>query len=676
MAKGQKKRGRPLKSIWSVAGLEKRCQELILTGALTRKNGLEEVVEAINSEFDDKLQEKGKHLSQHALKSRLRELVWTAKVISDLEETLRHNIPLKRFQELHPWIPEEMIRKKAKRMTGINESAISTRFIAGMGRLSTKDLPPDAELFEFPDTSFAKPFEIEFTDRKGNRLPEWTASVINGANLGIRYDRVIKSNWVRRALSDAEKRGDKLVVLVNCINVDTKKSAGPLKVYRAQVSGLRTESALMPESYRPEVERLLRDRPVDEVVFEALETRFINLMRKGWGTIVQRPDNKGPEFTGQVIVILGYLEEELINAAAYNECRWITIRKRKELETEIRMIDHQIEAEAKKRNNVTRLRFLRSEQIRLAEQLAMTIITNVTDEDIERHRRRMRAYVVQMFQEVIPNCKVISQGSANVRINGEMFEFHVPSHTEITDGLLASYVDEFGAKVFRDAVPRTAIICHPYALQHRFVGRDDSEGGQRSSSMVHIAPIVVDAPFLRHLLQDSTRMVHQITKAIRNEQFEPGVLVLHHANNLTNVDSLPVSKLDDTKGCQGNLAVYPYPETKYITIAELTDFHFGGRSREEIWVPWRRQYMGVVELVIELMRREGLFEDLPIHLVSINDDPTQGNHFGTHQQPDPKEIPYPELEKWWQARQTEFEGLASQGRLGGHAEHGRRACPS
>ena len=53
------------------------------------------------------------------------------------------------------------------------------------------------------------------------------------------------------------------------------------------------------------------------------------------------------------------------------------------------------------------------------------------------------------------------------------------------------------------------------------------------------------------------------------------------------------------------------------------------------------------EAVIEMMRRRGLCDEakLPVHMFVMNDDPTQGNHFGIENHPHPHKMPYHMIEK-------------------------------
>lgn len=641
---------KPSPDIWVVAGLEKRCQQLIQEGILQEKTGLDKLCQTINEEFKEKLSADGLQLNKRSVSAHLSELIWTTKTLDALKKAIQNNIPLAEFQKHYPYIPEKVLEEKAKFLTGVNDSHATARFVAGLGRLSTEDLPPDAELFEFPKNSYSNPFVITAGE-------EWIMAIINGPNIGIKHNRLIKDNPVRRALSDAQRRGDAAVVITNGLFMDLKKAAGAIKAYRAQVSGLRVKVEHLPLSYQDEARRILRDKPLNEIIFMPMEARFLGFL-DAWNKITHRPDGS-PEFTGTVLYPLGYNEEELINSAAYHEVRYITILKQEELAVRISLTKSSLK-DAYKQGKQRLIKKFSRELDELIQRRAMTIISNVSEQDLERRRRRLRALLAKKLEEVIPNCKVVSQGSFYLDIGGHSVEINIPGNISITDHHLAAYGDEYGAKVFRNALARTVVICHPCALNYRMVGRDDYTDGQRDSATVHVAPICVDDAFLRDQLKDSTKAVHPISKVLRSEQFKPGVLVLSRVNGLVSGDAFPIAKLDDT----ANVAnfVYPYPETKYIWVAEMTDLHFGGRSREHVWDQKNKRFLGVSEAVVEMMRFNGLLENnFPVHLLTINDDLTQGNHYETHKQPDPREMPYIGIERWMSERQEEIGQLAKKG---------------
>ncbi len=640
------------KDIWKVPGLTSRVQRLIRDGMLL-KGHPERICEIVNKEFSTSLP-KGSTLTLKSLKSTLSKLVWTRDVLDELRKAIKHGIPLDSYRERYcSYIPLDLFKRKVKFLTGVTDSRASADFIAGMGRLSTETLSEDAELFEFPKTSYSHPYVIEAPD-------DWTLAVINGANIGLKHNRVIKDNPVRRALSDAERRGDVAVILTNGLSIDQKKAAGPVKVYRAQVSGLHVKIEHLPISYRGEARRIQKEKPLDEVIYMPMESKFLGYL-DAWFKITHRP-NGLPEFSGRVLYVLGYNEEELINSAAYSEVRYITILKQQQLNARIGFTKRQL-AEAEEDADDEAVAKCESELEALRQQRAMTIITNVSDEDLERRRRRIRALLARKLEEMIPNCKVISQGTAYVKIGkSKTTEIHIPGNVRVSDGVLSSYANEYGAKVFRDQMPRTVVICHPYALNRRFVGRDDYTAGQRDSSVVYVAPICVDEVFLRHQLKDSTKSVHPISKVLKSEQFKPGVLVLNCVSENVSADAFPIAKLDNTRKKKIN-GCYPYPETKYIWVHEATDLHFGSRAREHIWDSKNKRYLGMAEASMEMMRREGLFKgsNMPIHIFAVPDDPTQGNHFETHKQPDPREMSYVDLERHWSKSQEDMERLVKKG---------------
>lgn len=640
------------KDVWKVPGLWNRVQKLIRDGMLIKGNS-DRICEIINREFADNLP-KGVLFTVKSLNFGLSKVIWTKDVLEELKKAIKHGIPIVGYREKYcSYIPLEMFKRQVKFLTGVTDSKASVEFIAGMGRLSTEKLSDDAELFEFPKTSYSHPFEVVAQS-------DWTIAIINGANIGIKHNRLIKDNPVRRALADAERRGDATVILTNGLSLDLKKAAGPIKVYRAQVSGLHIKVAHLPSSYRVEARRIQKEKPLDGVVFMPMESKFLGFL-DAWYKISHRP-NGSPEYSGKVIYILGHNEEELINSAAYYEVRYITILKQQQLDARLGFTKRQL-AEAEENEDQNAVIKCENELEGLRQQRAMTIITNVSDEDLERRRRRIRALLAKKLEEMIPNCKVISQGTAYLKIgNGKPTEIHIPGNIRVSDGVLSSYANEYGAKVFRDQMPRTVVICHPYALNHRLVGRDDYTAGQRDSSMVHVAPICVDEVFLRHQLRDSTRAVHPISKVLKSEQFKPGVLVLSCVNGIISGDSFPIEKLDNTKVKKIN-GYYPYPETKYIWTQVATDLHFGSRAREHIWDAKNKRFLGMAEASMEIMRREGLFKgsSMPIHIFAAPDDPTQGNHFDTHKQPDPREISYVDLEHHWSKAEEDMERLVKKG---------------
>lgn len=611
---------------------KKKLFELVHSGELI-KIGIDGLYQLLKKEFS----ETAKGLTKKFLNQEIKNIIWTPSVLKELKRVIRYRLQLEEFrQQYFSYIPKEMWEKKSKFFKGLSDLRISATFVAGVGRLITDELGPGAEYFELSVNDFKHPFEIS-ADK------EWQIPVLNAANIGIIFDPNIEDNPLRRALSDAEKRKAAAVILTNLIDLNLKKTAGVGHIYRAQASGLHVKLEHLPESYRDEARRILEKRPNGEVIFQNIAARFLGILDALW-KISHRPQRKGPEYTGKVLYILGYKEEELMFEAANAELRYIQILKENQLETEIRLANRLL-AEAEKLEDNREIKRLEKRQEQLSQQLAITILTNVSDEDRNRQRRRIRALFVKKVQEMIPNCEVISQGSAYFKIGDKIVKIHIPKNISTTESQLVNY--NYGIEVFMDILSDLTVICHPYVINHRFVGREDSKDGQPVTKFIHQAPMLVDDIFLRDQLRGAIKEVHPIQKCINNPQFRPGVLVLNCANDILNADAFPISKLDRFMAT-GNFA-YPYPKTKYITWFANTDNHFGAPDKRHIWDSENRVHLGTSEAAIEMIRRQGLINsnDIPIHFTAEMDDATQGDlWFKNRYQPDPQLMSAVHIERW------------------------------
>lgn len=642
------------KNIWNTHGLQKRVYTLIQEGLLNSKSGFNKICETINTEFAEQMGD-GPKLTQKALAIRVRQLVWTKKVEDDLWRAISHKMENK-FREAYTYIPEKMIKEKAKELKGLTHSSVVTEFRAGMGVISDDELAYDAGSFEFPSISHKEPLVIS-NDAEGQLV------IINGSLIGIKFPD-IKRNVLRRALADARHRGAAAVVITNLIELWTKKTAGPLAALRAAVSGIQINPERFPADYRKEVKDVLDGKITDKLIYQTLNERF-NEILDGIHKIAHRPKGKGPEFTGPVYVTLGIKEEELIFSTAYYKCRYMTIVEQNKIEAELNMASHR-RAEALHRGDRVEVEKWDAKVAILGRKKARTIITNTADQQYEFYRRRMRALVVKKLEAAIPNCKVISQGSTYLRVADKTIKIHVPPHAEVTEGLLADYGDNYGIDVMRDTLADLTIVCHPYSLNHRIVGREDSKDGQPVTKFIHVAPSALDSEFLRDEFKNILKVAHPVQKEVTEAQFKPGVLLISWANGIISADNLPISKLDKYEGIARGVQnfAFPYPDIKYITFALNTDNHWGSSAKRFIWDPKQGIHLGVNEAMIEMQRREGMINpaDVRVHCICELDDLTDGNlWFKPHYQPHPREMSIIHIEDWLRQMASDIRRAAQQG---------------
>lgn len=617
--------------------LDQRISELIVASKLVEL-GVEGLFKLVAQEFTGQL-------TRDVFDKRLFDLIWDNRTLGSLEDVVKRGLPVKKFLDYHRHIPFEMAEAKYKELTGVSKIGHPVEFLPGLGRISGDKKLKAVEEIELSRTSFSKPLLISVGNPDRGSI-----AIMNGPNIGLKHDRRLKYNPLKRALADADRRGDVAVIISNPIDIDTKKAGGAAKVHRALVSGRNVNIKVLEMSYQERAKSILNDPDSEELVFENFAEVFENIMY-GYGKITHRNDGS-PEYNGEVKIVFGRNEEELIAAAAYAAVRYKTIQRQSDLDVEIKMAKKAL-AQARNEDDDEDIQDFRKKLEQLLREKSRTIVSNINTEAVQKAYRRVFSFVVRRFEETIPNCKVISKGSVYIKIGGKSIELNVPDHLRITDTLLARYADHYGPKVLRKKFPNAVVICHPYALNYRMTVREVDAAGKRGpSAPIFVAPVIIDGEFLRDALRDTVRKIHPVSKLVFQEQFRPGFLRLNWVNDNISGEPVPVSALPVVKRIehkeegQGGQLI-GYPDGRRIWLMVGTDPHWGARSKEFIWCEEQRSNLGVCDAAIEMMRQANLCNGskLPIHMFTINDDPTQGNHYETHKQPDPHQAPYYLLEK-------------------------------
>lgn len=616
---------------------DERVMSLINSGEFKAK-GLDWLFNITHAEFPDS----ARGLTKTTFKVVVDELIWTKEVEGQLKNVVGHGLPTNKFEEAYSYIPKKMVMDKAKWLSGVTNLKHPVTFLRGLGRIGELD-DLDSN-FQLPKTSLTSPFVVKC--QKDNP----TIMLINGANIGIKHERLIEENPVRRALVDAKRRGDCSVVIVNPMDVEVKKASGPMSVFRALFSGHNINIDLLDPSYQAKARRIKESSKSLTPIYETTAEKVLNVL-SGWSKITRKPSDNGhpeSEYEGPILGILGYKDLSLIAAAAYWELRYWTIVEWHKIGAEIRLVKSAITSADKRGLSPKQKDELEKRLEALINEQSRTIISNIRDEDKQKYFRKVLNFIVKKWEEAVPNLKVISQGTAYIKVGKEIIEFTVPKHLRVSDGLLVDYVKRHGPKVLLGELPKAVVICHPYSLNMRMTVRESVENGQRSSVQFFVAPIAVDHKFLAEAFEESDSNAHPIAKAVFNGQFKPGVLRLNFTNGMLNVDDISIDSLprSSKKTVQLKDATSDtYTDNEYIWVMEASDPHFGSRAREEFWCESRQSYLGVSDAAIQMMREDGLFQKkMPIHFYVVNDDWTQGNHFDTHKQPDQHSMSYSRIE--------------------------------
>ncbi|PIR69402.1 MAG: hypothetical protein COU47_03465 [Candidatus Niyogibacteria bacterium CG10_big_fil_rev_8_21_14_0_10_46_36] len=637
------------------AALEKRIKlelaQFVHSGNIKSEDDVDALYEQIRSSFGKDIKITQYRFGKRKYKSLIDDLLWTGGkdgTFTALKEIVRKDLPIEKFSEYHPHIPVSLVEKKKQEISGVTQTSLPVKLLPGVGRLTDDIRHADAN-FSFPGNSYHEPFVIS-----GGKS-DFSFIVINGPQVGMQYSKVIAENPVRCALAQAERDKCDAVLLTGTIDVDTKKAAGPTKALRALFSGRNTNVDMLNPIYQKEAKSILSEAMGRDIVYETTAEIFSNLL-SGWRKITIQPDEQ-PEFNGDVFIVFGPKEEEIILAGAYWELHYNTMRKIDLILAEISVARSGL-ARAKKNGNTREERKLENKLLELQDLRTRTRMTNVSVEDWKKMYRKMLAFVVRSFEQTIPNAKVINKGTTYLKVNGSVFEMHIPSTLQVTDALLSKFVGSYAHATLRKSFADTVVICHPYAINHRVTAREIDAEGKRRSAEIHVAPICVDGVILRDRIKTITKSVHAIQRAVFHPLFNPGVLKFRCAKGLITTSMFGIDALRKHLRILSGAESKTKIADKYIYLFVGTDPHWGSRSKEFIWCDERREYLGMTECAFHLLRKYRNMKSLGVHMFVSNDDITQGHHFPSQKQPHQNQMPYDFFEKKWGEAIAEAEKVA------------------
>jgi len=632
--KENKVKKRKIRDVWKISGLLNRLDTLIIDGTL-RDTGLDNVYEIIKLEFAEQLSSPSYRLDKRSFKRKVNERIWTEKVLAQVRSAIRQHADPDTIASMFSYIPKQQFIWKWNTLKGKSGSGAPRRtsFVPGIGRISRQIREFSGTKFEFEENSFDKPFVIESTKEH----PLW--SVLNGVNLGVPHSAVIEENPARQALEIAQYKGDDVVVLTNFLDLDIRKASGPLKVLRAIISGRNINPAVFDPEYINEVERITSKKSHHEIVYVTIAELFADSLQ-GWKKIVGTKQK--PTYKGKIVIILGYKDEAMIAAAAYWEAHYYWRQKLNKLELERSILVHRIK---KARSLEQDESDLESELDVVERAIARTRITNVSDQDFQRYYNGVLAFVVKQLEDAIPNSTVLGIRNSYLNIGGEMVKIHIPSHERPSDSLLSNYCKNSGPEILREKMAQTVVICHPHALNYRYTMRENDTNGKRWFSNVFVAPIAVDGRYMRDILSKTIRPVSGISRAVQSEQFQGGTLRFASMNHVSQPAFLSSDAMQNCAKKIHRVRRARVEVPRYIFVMVGTDTHFGKDVRTEVEVNGR--LLGPPEMAMEMMRQSGLLASprFPIHIFTLNDDPTQGNHYGTHLQPHAQKMSFAAIEK-------------------------------
>lgn len=628
-----------------IPGLQERMMKFIPSGELA-KNPLDILYQTILKEFGEAIGRHGYYLSRKEFFRHMeRDIVWNKDRLQSLKRYIRGGLGGREYHKDNPEIPWDMITRAEKWELGVSGGAISPTPQAKGFANFTGPWEENVKPLKLPKHGAKNPFVIPTRNipKAGNAL-----HIINGANIGMVYNRLIVENPVRKGLADSEHFGDDAIILVNMLRMRIVKAGGPTSILYALAEGYNSKAGILDPSYQTQAQKILEEARYDQVLYETEEEVAKNLL-SAWEKIGIRGTDNQPEYSGPVYCVLGYTEEALAAAIAYWRIGHVTKQKQMELDVKIASAKRKLGkmeddgySNAEIKEQTYRLQMLVAERSR-------TIISNIRPSEKKRYFIKALAYVAHLFEKHIPNAKIVGMGTTNFKYCNKTIEIYVPSNEKVEKGLMESYTNNYGPKTLRGEFPDVAVICHPLALHYESTDREADGDAVSKSAEVIVAPILVDDGVAREQLANTIRKVNKISHAVLNEQFQPGSVRLvfsdhlrpqSNENRIATIGTLAKTRKNNRDNVPKFIpGSYAYP--KYIWTMIGTDMHLGGRTRVYIKDPrtWKR--LGMVEAVFELLRRAGFAKTsahCPVHLFVSPDDGSQGNHFEGHKHLSPKEL--------------------------------------
>lgn len=579
------------------------------------------------------------------LKRRLDELMWSKERMSLIQKFVRLDAPLALLnKELH-MLPQNVIDRKVRQLRGLSVRKFGEegRLGAGQGRLVTdEEVKGNMRPMALQTYRLANPFHVPVRSERDFRF-----LFINGAHLGLEYDRVIEGNTLRNMFREAARNDDDAIFLTGALLwLDAKKSTGYLTTHRALYSGLDFDVRVLPPAYREEAARIQKLKPPNEVSFVKLRERVLNALG-GWEKVTRHKDGTAI-FPHKVYFSFGYQDEELIESAAHDHIRYVTTVMRSRVMVERKAAEAVLVKKLKASNGreTPETRELRQMVENLLEKEKRMIQSNVETDDRKRLVDAIRSVLISWFKKAIPNSEFLSQGSVVCGVGERTIEIIQVPDNNPTSSPLDSYMKVGGQRALEGKLPDIALNAAPYNLDTRYAVLERMGGKEfkeRKETLVWHLPVAVDRDYLREARPEMIRKASPIERLVRDPGFEPGAFRLGYVDGVWVPEVLPISFFRPHRPKKTERKDI----TEYIYMIADSDNHSGQRSKEWVLDARTGRYLPLevafAEILLRSFPEKG--KTLPIHMFSNIGDNLQGHHFPTQMTVHPEQMTFEQAEK-------------------------------
>lgn len=624
--------------IWETLGLMERVAELIEKGFLNK--GDDALLAEINRTI---LGGKDKRkLRKSELRRRLEEFIWDKDRLKLLRDFVKLDASFELLYKELSMIPKRIIDRKAKQLRGLSvrRKGQTGELGAGPGRLVTDaEMKKHSKPVALASHRLDRPYPIPVKISDNYRV-----TFINGAHLGLEYNRVIDENTLRNMFREAERSKDDAIFLTGALLwVDAKKSSGFLTTHRALYSGLDFDESVLPEAYREEARKVRKDRPTNKVSFAKLRERVLNAMG-GWRKVTVKKDGASI-FSGKIYFSFGIQEEEIIESAAHAHILQVTTEMRNDVMVERKLNEAILTSRLAKNNGTDTAETLELREMitQLLEKEKRMIQSNVDSEDRKRFVDSIRATIVSWFKEAIPNSEFLTQGSVVCKIGKPIVEIiQAPDDSPVSNSM-DGYMKVAGQRSLENKLPDMALVAAPYNIDARWGVIERMKGAERDITHVWQLPVGIDRDYLREARPEMIRKASPIEKLVRNPGFEPGAFRLGYVNGIWVSEVIPISFFREHRA--RNTSSRDISE--YIYCIVDSDNHSGQRSKEWVYDARTKMHLPLEVAFSELLTRSftELGKSLPLHSFTNIGDNLQGHHFPTQMTIHPGVKSYSQVER-------------------------------
>lgn len=605
--------------IWTSKFTE-RVSALIETGLL--KKGVDALLKEVNK---TSLPEEPK-LSRAKLLKHLEQLIWTKERLNLVTKFVRLGASLTLLYKELSMLPKDMIDRRAKKLRGLSVRTVAEKGLlgAGVGRLVTdEEVKGNRKPIALQSYRLDNPFSVPVRHKENFRF-----LLINGAHLGLEYNRVIEENTLRNMFREAVRNNDDAIFLTGALLwLDTQQSAGRLTTHRALYSGLDFDVRVLPPAYREEAERIHKMKPANEVSFVKLRERVLNALG-GWEKVTRHKDGTAI-FPRKVYFSFGIQDEELIESAAQAHIRYVTTVMRNDVMVERKQNEAILVKKLKESggHETSETRALRQTIEELLEKEKRMVQSNVEHEDRKRLVDAIRSVLISWLKKAIPNSEFLSQGSVVCGVGEKTIEIIQAPDNVPTSSSLDGYMKVGGQRGLEGKLPDVALVAAPYNVDTRYAVIERMIGTKRAVTHAWQLPVAVDRDYIRGARPEMIKKSSPIERLVKDPGFEPGAFRLGYVSGVWRPDVLPLSLFRPHrphKMSSGEI-------TDYLYIIADSDNHSGQRSKE-----WVMDFRTGLPLPLEVAFSELLMRSfvekgktLPIHAFSNIGDNLQGHHFPT-----------------------------------------------